>query len=227
MDRLVRADPERTKPIRNVSHHLRHSSLIRRGDTPMADNTTKPQPRTANAIIGDAVSRGYKVIEDQIQQGRDAAERFRAGTYNSGNAEEDIKTLVNRMMDLAKDLGTAGFELAAAAIRDPRAPPRDPHSTPSPSQSPDVAIETHSARRVQVTCKLSPPSARFVPSVPALYSNNPEVPPLKGIRLEVRDSRPVLIVTIQDNQPASTYAGAIVDLETNQAGGFVSVSILP
>jgi hypothetical protein len=192
----------------------------------MADNTTKPQPRTANAIIGDAVSRGYKVIEDQIQQGRDAAERFRAGTYSSGDAEADIKKLVNRVMDLAKDLGTAGFELAAAAIRDPRAPPRDPHSPPSPSQSPDVAIETHSARPVQVTCKLSPPSARFVPSVPALYSNNPEAPPLKGIRFDVRDNRPVLLVNIPDDQPLGTYAGAIVDMSTNEAGGFVSVSIL-
>jgi hypothetical protein len=192
----------------------------------MADNTTKPQPRTANAIIGDAVSRGYKVIEDQIQQGRNAAERVRAGTYSSGDAEDDIKKLVTRVMDLAKDLGTAGFELAAAAIRDPRTPPRDPPSPPSPSQSPDVAIETHSARPVQVTCKLSPPSARFVPSVPALYSNNPEAPPLKGIRFDVRDNRPLLLVNIPDDQPLGTYAGAIVDMSTNEAGGFVSVSIL-
>jgi hypothetical protein len=188
----------------------------------MADDTKKPQPRSANTIIGDAVSRGYKVIEDQILQGRDAAERFRAGTYNSADAEADVKKLVNRVMDLVKELGTAGFELAAAAIRDPR----DPHSTPSPSQSPDVAIETHSARPIQVTCKLSPPSARFVPSVPALYSNDPKVPPLKGIRFEARDNRPVLLVDIPDDQPLGTYAGAIVDMNTNQAGGFVSVSIL-
>jgi hypothetical protein len=192
----------------------------------MADDTKKPQPRSANAIIGDAVSRGYKVIEDQILQGRDAAERFRAGTYNSADAEADVKKLVNRVMDLVKELGTAGFELAAAAIRDPRAPPHDPHAKPSPSQGPDVAIETHSARPVQVTCKLSPPSARFVPSVPALYSNDPNVPPLKSLRFELRDDRPILLVDIPDDQPLGTYAGAIVDMNTNQAGGFVSVSIL-
>ena len=225
MDRLVRADPERTKPIRNVSHHLRHSSLIRRGDTPMTDNTTKPQPRTANSIIGDAVSRGYKVIEEQINQGRDAAERFRAGTYNTADAEADVKKLVNRVLDLVKDLGTAGFELAAATIR-PGVPPQEPSGKPSPSQSPAVTIETHSTRPTQVSYKLTPPSTRFVPSVPALYSKDPAVPPLRDTKLELRDDRPILVIRIPNDQPLGTYAGAIVDMDTNQAGGFVSVSIL-
>jgi hypothetical protein len=191
----------------------------------MADDPKKPQPRTANAIIGDAVSLGYKVIEAQIQQGRDAAERVRAGTYSSSDVEADVKKLVNRVLDLVKDLGTAGFELAAATIR-PGVPPHDSQVAPSPSQAPEVAIETHSARPLQVTCKLSPPSARFTPSVPALYSKDPDAPPLRGIKLELRDNRPVLVVQIPDDQPLGTYAGAIVDMETNQAGGFVSVSIL-
>jgi hypothetical protein len=192
----------------------------------MADDTKKPQSRTANAIIGDAVSRGYKVIEDQILQGRDAAERFRAGTYNSADAEADVKKLVNRVLDLVKELGTAGFDLAAAAVRSPSDTPRDPNSAPSPSQNSDVAIETYSTRRVKVICKLNPPSARFVPSVPALHSNDPNVPPLKTIRFDVQDARPVLLVNISDDQPLGTYAGAIVDMSTNEAGGFVSVSIL-
>lgn len=223
MDRLVRAEPKRTRPLRNVSHHLQHSSLIGRRDIPMSDDPTKTQPRSPNTIISDAVSRGYQVIEDQILQGRNAAERFRAGTYNAADVEADIKQLLDRVMDLVKELGTTGFELAAAAIRDPRAPPRP--QQPGHQQSSDVAIEIHGARPAEVACKLCPPFARFVPSVPALYSSDREVSPLKNIRFELRDNRPVLVIDIPEKQPPGKYSGAIVDRETNQAGGFVTVFI--
>jgi hypothetical protein len=216
MDRLVRADPERTRPIRNVSHHLRHSGLTGRGDDTMADDTTTRAPRGANVIISEAVSRGYQVIEDQILQGRDAAERFRAGTYNSADAEADIKKLLDRVMNLVKELGTAGFELAGAAMRDTRV---------ATTRSADVAIETRSATPVQVKYSLTPTSAGFIPSVPALYSNDPHSPPLRKVRFEPKDGRLVLVVDIPDKQPPGVYAGAIVDMETNQAGGFISVSI--
>jgi hypothetical protein len=182
----------------------------------MDDKTAKQEQRSARNIISDAVSVGYRVIEDQILQGRDAAERFRAGTYNAADAEADIKKLLDRVMNLVKELGTAGFELASAAIRDPRG---------ATFRGADVVIETRSVKPVQAKCDLRPPSANFVPSVPALYSNDPKAPPLTKIRFDVRDSQLVLVIAVPDDQPSGTYAGAIVDMETNVAGGFISVTI--
>jgi hypothetical protein len=182
----------------------------------MADDAAGQQ-QSVNRIISHAVDLGYKVIEDQIRQGRQAAERFRAGAYNSGDAEEDIKKLMERMLYLVKELGVVGFDLASAVIRDPR--------SSSALGGSDLVIETHTARPVRVKYHVDPTSSRFVPSVPALYSANRDVPPLRSVRFEVRDNRPLLVVDIPDRQPAGIYAGAIVDMESNQAAGFISISL--
>jgi hypothetical protein len=43
----------------------------------------------------------------------------------------------------------------------------------------------------------------------------------------VRDGqRPVLVVNIPDNHPYGVYSGAIVDSETHEPAGFITVRVL-
>ena len=171
MDRLARADPKRTKPIRNVSHHLRSLDSIRSGGATMAGNDRGR--KSVNRVISSAVDLGYKVIDDQIRQGQQAAERIRAGVYSSGDAEEDLKKLIERMTFLVKELGSVTLDMVSALVRDPR-------TLATESAEPGIAVETRSGRAVQVKCHLVPTSSRFVPHVLALHSPDPDASTADG-----------------------------------------------
>jgi hypothetical protein len=217
MNRRVRPDLKRAKPIRNVIHHLWSPVLAGAGDDKMADRAASP--KSVNKIISDAVGLGYKVIEEQISQGQQAAERFRSGAYSASHAEEDVKKLMDRTMNLVKELGVVGFDLAAAVLRDPRA------SAVKGFQS-DISVRIQSKKRVEVNYHLSSPTAHFEPSIPPLYAADRALLPLKNIRMEKKDHRAVLVVEVPDAHPAGTYTGVIEDAKSRQPGGFISVAVL-
>jgi hypothetical protein len=183
-------------------------------------------PRSVNNIISDAVGLGYKVIDDQIRQGREAAGRFRDGAYSNTHAEEDLKKLIDRMLYLVKELGVVGFDMVGAVVRDPR------RRSSSGGRSPaDLAVQVQSKKRVEVNYHLIPAAAaHFEPSIPHLYAADREVAPLKKIRIEAHGEakahRPVLVVEVPDDHPAGTYTGVILDKASKQPSGFISVTVL-
>ena len=129
--------------------------------------------------------------------------------------------MAERLFHVAKEASVITFDLLGSLVIAFRAP------LPS-SLGADLAIQTNTTRPIQVKHFLCPTSPGFVPSVPALYSAEPNVPPLTNIRFAINpDMRPVLVVNIPDKQPAGTYAGAIVNSTTNEPGGYLSVTILP
>jgi hypothetical protein len=175
--------------------------------------------RSVNKIITDAVGLGYKVIDEQIRQGREAAERFRGGGYSNSHAEEDVKKLMDRMLYLAKELGVVGFDMAGAVVRELR-------SSSGGGSPADLTIQVQSKKRVELNYHLIPaPAAHFQPSIPPLYAADREVAPLKDIRIEGKAHRRVLVVEVPDDQPAGTYTAVILDAVSKQGSGFISVTV--
>jgi hypothetical protein len=218
MTRRVRPVLERDKPIRSVTHHLLCPVFARAGDDEMADGAGGP--RSVNKIISDAVCLGYNVIDEQIRQGREAAERFRGGAYSNSHAEEDVKKLMDRMLFLVKELGVVGFDMAGAVVRDLR--------SSSGGRSPaDLTIQVQSKRRVELNYHLIPAvAAHFEPAIAPLYAADRQVAPLENIRIEAKAHRPVLVVEVPDDQPPGTYTAVILDAASKQPSGFISVTVL-
>jgi hypothetical protein len=184
----------------------------------MADDAAAP--KSVNKIVSDAVRLGYKVIEDQILQGRQAAEHFRSGAYSNSHAEEDVKKMMDRIMYLAKEMGVVGFDLTSAMLRGTRSP------SGAGSQS-DIAIQVHSKKRIELNHYLSSAAAHFEPTIPSLnHTVNQTVAPLNKIRFEAKHDRPLLVVEVPESQPAGTYTGVIMDAKSQQARGYISVTVL-
>jgi hypothetical protein len=198
---------------------------VKRDDPPRTRSnrtTTSAAPPTSahRRVIEKAVKLAYGVVDDHIAQGQKAAESLRAGTYTSADFDTDLKMLLERALSLSKEIGALGVDTldAVRKMAGPRlgAPPVS-----------DVAVEVKSKRRNQVKYDLRSSPTRFSPAVPPLYSADRTKEPLKDIRFEVRDGQhPVLIVNIPDNHPYGVYSGAIVDSETHEPAGFISVRVL-
>jgi hypothetical protein len=84
-------------------------------------------PKTIDEEVSGAVRRGYGVITEALQQGREAAKKFRGGNYGVSAAKEDVAQASGRMVELAGELVETTFrlsgrlltELATATTREP------------------------------------------------------------------------------------------------------------
>lgn len=134
-DRIRKPIPARREPIRNLMPKPA-------AETPAA----APQPADAtgeppwpSAAVAEAVKRGYKVIGENIEQGRTAAAQFRNGQYNVRDASHDLNQLSLRMLSLARELSDTTCEVLERLLRDPKFPgaaPRDPAAPPRSHQPP-------------------------------------------------------------------------------------------
>jgi hypothetical protein len=92
----------------------------------------------------------------------------------------------------------------------------------SPALPPEIAVTGY--RVESVTLDLRPPSIRFVPIVGPLLASDPKNS-LTAVKFGLSEGTLVLTVNVPRGQPAGTYTGAIVDSDTNEPGGTVSVTV--
>ena len=119
-ERKKRSDPSRGGSRRTVIEHDHP------GDNPQPEGAPPPPPEPPGIreVIGDAVKLGYNVVEEYLEQGRQAAGRFRAGSYTSADIESDVAALAERLMRTTKDAAVAWLDVVSAAAR--VASPRPP-----------------------------------------------------------------------------------------------------
>jgi len=212
--RMSREEPERTGPNRMANGTSNGSRTSGRAETARGAANHRE-------VIKRAVELAYHVVDDHIRQGQQAAERLSAGTYTSGDFDDDLRICLDRALKLSKEWGVVGVDFFAALRR-----MAGFRMGPAPA-APDVAVETKSKRRAEVKFHLRPGMSRFNPLVPPLHSADRSKEPLNDVHFEFRDrSRPVLVVNIPDGHPPGVYNGAIVDSKTHEPGGFISVRVL-
>src|SRR5262249_21736359 len=97
-----------------------------------------------NEAVAHAVKLGYDVIADNIQQGREAAARFRQGKYRLREAPGEIEVAAHRLLGLARELSKTTFDVCERLLTELAAqkPPYDrtrsvpPFREPAPSVKP-------------------------------------------------------------------------------------------
>ena len=233
-ERLRRANPERTGPMRNAATYLRDPAPA----DGVASGSTVPDPAApVEDPVAHGVRLGYKVIEEQIRQGRRLAQRLgnAAGKVGAAGPGEG-GVLVERVLHLYNDVGALCFDAVETLARSPtlragiaRASQADAEtrSGADAGAGTGFVIEVASTRRTQVTLDLRMRPGRFVPLVHALHAAESAIPPLTGVRFDLTLPEPLLRVEIADAQPAATYTGVVVDSTTNEPRGTVSVRLLP
>jgi hypothetical protein len=220
-ERMKRPDPERTRPIRMMGGYVHRPSESPPSGRGPAGNSGKPSAR-ADKVISDTVKLAYDLAEEQIDQGRFAAERVRDGSYNAADFDEDVRAQVDRLLRVSKDLGVQWFEILNGILKASAGATK----TARPAPPVTLSIEVKSSRRAQVTVDIWPTTGRFVPLALPLHNDDADVPPLTNVRLVIDETtRPVLVVEIPNDQPAGVYSGVVVDADTRQPAGVVSVRV--
>jgi hypothetical protein len=238
-ERLHRTDPERSGPIRDAATYLRDAPP---GDAGPASSQTADTPESA---VAHGVRLGYKVIEEQIMQGQQLAQRLGKATGKPGaTGAADATALIERVLNLYKDVGAlcidaveavarssairTGLARASEAIKAPTGL-ADVLSPSAPAAGVRYSVEVASRRRLQVTLDLSMRAGQFVPRVLPLHAADVTIPPLTAVSFDLDPalSEPRLQIDVPDTQPAGTYTGVVVDSASNEPRGVVSVRLLP
>lgn len=238
--RLHRKDPVRTGPIRNWSTLYRQLnpgvSLDPSENSSSADHAT--QDRSWNDAVSDGVKLGYRVIEEYLRQGQQAAQQINNRSYSPGAMGNDIQEMLERLARYYTDLGALWGDLVNSLVAKPEflnsfLRPFQQSSTPSTANGASangataVAIEVVSTRPTQVTLDLHPHLEKQSLAIYGLRAVDPEKPPLTDITFASGlDLGPVrLRIRVPDGQPPDIYTGVIVDKTTNLPRGTLSVRV--
>jgi hypothetical protein len=185
--------------------------------------------------VSSAVDLGYRVVNEYIRQGEDAARRA-ADPLRAAPFANDVRDLSARMFQYASDFAGAWFEMLGltstgeasrtpfpfAGFAAPRAPAEPPAPQPEPAAAPartQVAVEVCSARPAIVTVDLRPGAAERPLVVHELRAPSPDLPRLSDVAFVAGRFR----VRVPDGHPAGVYSGAVIDLETSVPAGTVCV----
>jgi hypothetical protein len=91
------------------------------------------------------------------------------------------------------------------------------------------SVEIASPRPTEVMLNVEPSPQPYTPFVHALHAPERNVPPLTSIAFQKspKSNMPVLLLKIPLKQPSGLYTGVVVDRETNQPRGTLTVRVLP
>jgi hypothetical protein len=229
-ERWRRPELTRDQPIRDFMTYVRKGGMG--SDSRDAGNADKIEDPVARGV-----NLGYSVVEEQIRQGERLAERLRSAQSGPGAKPLDFGALIERALNVYKDVGALALAAAETLARNPSVQAgvarawRGAAASDAPAAPGGFwpfALELNSSRRVTVRLELRPRPERFAPRVRALHPVSAAAPPLTSARFETDSASvaPVLRIDIEDSQPADVYSGVVVEATTNEPCGTLSVRIL-
>lgn len=243
-ERLHRPNPQRTGPIRNWSTLYRRSdSWATRDGLASAGKKTAREGAEGDSRYG--VEIGYRVVEEHIREGRSAAEEINnrdyARDYASKAGAEDISSLFQRALRYSTDIVPMWLELlnSVAASRRWRSSlesirpivegvfGKGAAGNGAGQAGSSVSIEITSDRPTRVDVDLGTGTEKLPLMTYGLLARDPGTPPLRDIEF-VRGNhrqRRCVRVSISADQPAGTYSGTIVDSESGEVCGSLTVRI--
>jgi hypothetical protein len=233
--RLHRADPARIAPVRNFS------KLYSRPDSVNGTSTSKqtqadapPKVRSAGPLA-EGVELAYSVIDKYIAEGRQTAEALSNQPYTTRAANDNLQDIVERMLRFQSEILPLWIETLATLVKvDPSrngsAAVREwwPASNGGPrSETIAVSIEVISLRPVQVSVELRPNSEAQSLAALGLNAVDPGKPVLRDVSIGPDEipGRIKLRLRIPENQPPGTYSGVIVNRDSGETRGTLSIRI--
>ncbi len=180
--------------------------------TPKPASQGSVNTQTVDAVVAQVVQTSCDAVKLTIHQCRSTAE------------------LVCRLVCLTGELGTSCLNQLAACV----SAPAPTESTKPPAQGaasgmPVPIIQVASQKLAEVTLSpLTPASPVVVPAVAGLHSVDPALRAITNVSFSAAPggTRLVLRVRIDDDQQAGSYSGSVIDSETYQPIGTLTVRIL-
>jgi hypothetical protein len=232
--RMTRPKLARSGPRRDFSALLKGSNVTDR-PTAQADAESGVAAGTLNGAVAEGVRLGYSVIQEQIRQGQRLAQQISGGLGGIGavGGSKDLAHLAQRMLHFSADLGAMLVDLSSVLW--PTMGPRAASSigAETAGASPNgaagtaaVTVEVEANRRTKVMLDLRLGTGSAKLTTPGLHSLGGNASPLTEIAFGFgEDHSPELRVKIPPDQPAGTYSGVIIDMDTHEPRGTLSVRV--
>jgi hypothetical protein len=219
-----------------------------------SDSTASAQDQISDEAR-DGIEGAYRVIDEHLQEGRRAAQaridEARAtapGTSNTSapdpaaikNAAESLQEMIAQGVRFYSSLAPlwAGFvnsmaasagvvnPSTAAAATAPLAPAPIPRGAYIAGAVP-ISIEIASARMARVTIDLAPQASVTNLATTGLHALEPGRPPLEEVTfaIDAIANRPIVRIRVPDDHAAGVYNGVIVDKNSGEPRGTLTVRI--
>jgi hypothetical protein len=234
--RLHRADPARTGPERDFSK-LYHGieSINGRNAASRAVHSDAPHSGVDNGPRAEGIELAYSVIDKYIAEGRKAAEGFSNQSYTTRVASDNLQNILERMLHFQAEILPLWIEMLATLVR------FDPSRNGS-AAAPDIwslfnsaanretmaaSIEVVSFRPVQVSIALQPNSEAqclIALGLNAVDSKKPALTDIRFVTDEIRGGMK-LRICVPEGQPSGIYSGVIVNRDTGETRGTLSIRI--
>jgi hypothetical protein len=234
--RLHRDEPARIGPVRDFSK-LYHRAETMNGAKP-AKPAARDTPRREAARGGpmaEGVELAYSVIEKYMAEGRRTAEELSTEPYTARAATDNLQNILERLLRFQAEILPLWVETLATLVKvDPSgsAFAAAPAAWPRPNGGPNtatmpVSIEVVSRRPAQVSVEVRPNSeVKFLVALElnAVDSRKPALKDISFVPDNVRGGAR-LRIRIPETQPAGTYSGVIVNRESGETRGTLSIRL--
>jgi hypothetical protein len=233
--RLRRADPVRVAPVRNFSKlYTPHDSVNGTGPDKPAQSDAPRKVRSAGPLA-EGVKLAYSVIDKYIAEGRRTAEGIGSQPYPTRAPNDNLQDILERILRFQSEMLPLWIETLATLVK--VAPSRNgsgagPKPEPRPGAGPKsdtmaVSIEVVSLRPVQVSVEIPPNCEAQSLVALGLSAVDPRKPVLTDISLVPDEvmGRIKLRLRIPENQPSGTYSGVIVNRDSGETRGTLSIRI--
>jgi hypothetical protein len=233
--RLHRTDPARIAPVRNFSKLYSRPDSVNGINASEQAQTDAPRKARSAGPLAEGVELAYSVIDKYIAAGRRTAEGISRQPYITRAPNDNLQDILERMLRFQSEMLPLWIEALATLVKvDPsrngsaETPDAWPRSNGGPkTETMAVSIEVVSLRPVQVSVDLWPNSEAQSLVALGLNAVDPGKPVLTDISL-VPDEIPgriKLCLRIPENQPTGTYSGVIVNRDSGETRGTLSIRI--
>jgi hypothetical protein len=233
--RSQRKDPVRSSPIRNFSGLYKGPNLVASSVKSEDSDPSAKNPAGQAQVRGSGtVERAYKLIDKYVNEGKKDASQINDKQYNNRSATDGFQNILEKTIRYQRELMPLWLEALGSAVsvdrpRNPsdRWPVGRPDDDSSRGVSRAISIEVVSSRPAQISIDLrenSESAALLSLGLRAVEENKPFLgdvsfaPETTGAAIKLR-------VSIPDSLSPGNYLGVIVDRNTGEACGTLSVRI--
>jgi hypothetical protein len=228
--RLHRQDPERTGPIRSFTQMYAGGPAVRLHD----ETANSAISENAAELQGQGIDLAYQVIDKHINDGRRTAAMLNGRPYNTRAATDRLQEVIERTIRYSSELLPLWLEALTTAVR--IEPPRmQPVPSPKasteegqarPERSVAVGVEILATRPVSVSVDLRENSERMPLAALGLRAVDRSKPELSDIGIEPDPAGGIkLRISIPRSFPSGTYSGVIVNSDTGESRGTLTVRV--
>jgi hypothetical protein len=227
IERLRRAAPERMGPIRNLAELTRRAEAAGRARQAGAEGAEPAaQPVAEGPPLGVAL--GYRVIEEYLRQGRQAAEALGLRAADGPGGAGSFQTLSARL--LSDGLTWLEYVAKLWTRLDPLGAALQPTASTGPIGSLRVfRVRVASAAPAEVCADLQPSAAGRALGTHPLRSPDPDANPIDGVELAWGEEGGGLCVSVRvrEGQAPGLYSTIVFDRRDGSIQGTLSLRIAP